>query len=225
MSKKDHLIGILWALGFGLLWLVLMLVGANGQQPSRSSWVNGRAHAGETLDCDLPEALHMANIGSKVDGKGMCVNTSVEMSARWAGLHQYQGFRDWTAREPGGGWPERLVGQIAAWERTKGISPANYVQYEGPDPGPLIEAALKSGRMASITYGWSPRYVEGKIAHMVCAVKYSGRYACVLDNNHPGESKYEWMETAELIRRCKYFNGTGWVFVWLSPPPPPSPRN
>lgn len=192
----------------------------------RNSFVNGRTHAGEPLDVDLPEREHIANIGSHVDGAGMCVMTSIEMAALWSGLEEYRGLRDWCAREPGGGYPAKVDKQLAAYCRAKNLPPPRYVQYEGPDPGPVIEAAMKSGRMAAITYGWSPRYPRTPyIAHMTNCVKLGGRFGVILDNNFPGESRYEWMDRDELIRRCKFPQSTGWVFVWLAPPPPPSPKN
>lgn len=194
-----------------------------------SSFVGGRTHAGEVLDCDLPESEQMKNIGSKVDGAGMCVMSSIEMAARWQCMDsRWRGLRDWCAREEGGGYPEKVTKQLAAYAKAKGLPDptSQYLQYEGPDPYPIVEAALKSGRMACITYGTSPRYNQGSIAHMVCCAKAgSGQYAVVLDNNFPGESAYEWMFSTELKRRINYPRRVGWVFVWLTPPPPPSPRN
>lgn len=192
----------------------------------RASFVGGRQHAGEVLDVDLPQAEHIKNIGSKVDGAGMCVSSSIEMAFRWAGVEEMRGFRDWCANDAGGSWPEKTDRQIQAYCKQKGIPVPPYIQYEGKDPRPVIEAALKSGRMACITYGWSPRYPgESYIAHMTSLAKFGGRFATVLDNNFPGENAYEWMDLDELIRRCVFPRGTGWVFVPLASPPPPSPKN
>lgn len=196
----------------------------SGIYSDRVSFINGRQHAGEVLDCDLPETEQIRNIGSHVDGAGMCVMSSIEMSARWNGMDELRGLRDWCANERGGGYPSKVTKQIEAFCRAKQIPVPPYLQYEGPDPGPVIEAAAKSGRMACITYGTSPRYM-GPIAHMTCCPKFSGRFAVCLDNNFPGESKYEWMDRDELIRRVKYPGSSGWVFVWLTSPPPPSPKN
>jgi hypothetical protein len=79
--------------------------------------------------------------------------------------------------------------------------------------------------MACVTYGYSPRYGLQTIAHMVCCAKFSGKYAVVLDNNFPGEDSYEWMSLAEMLKRVKHPSGSGWVFVWLAPSPPPVPHN
>ncbi len=194
-----------------------------------SSFVGGRTHAGEVLDCDLPESEQMKNIGSLLDGAGMCVMSSIEMAARFQNMDvRWRGLRDFCAKEKGGGWPERTVEQLAAYAKAKGMPDptGQYLQYEGPDPYPIVEAALRSGRMACITYGTSPRYNQGSIAHMVCCVKAgSGQYSVVLDNNFPGENNNEWMFNTELKRRITYPRRIGWVFVWLTPPPPPSPKN
>jgi hypothetical protein len=114
--------------------------------------------------------------------------------------------------------------QLQAFCAARKFSMPQYLQYEGPRPEPVLEQCERTGRMACITYGYSPRY-GGTIAHMVCCVKYGGRWAVCLDNNFPGEQSYEWMSQEELVRRLKHPSGSGWVFVWLAPPPPPVPHN
>jgi hypothetical protein len=207
-----------------LLAVALVTLPAIAQRGSEKAFVAGRQHANEVLDCDLPGDMQFKNIGSRADGSGMCVMSSIEMAALWQGLDEYKGLRDWCAREPGGGYPEKVDKQLAAYARAKGLPAPRYLQYEGPDVEPVLEAALRSGRMACITYGWGERYGQS-IAHMVCCPKYSGQFAAVLDNNFPGEANYEWMTRGELARRVKLPRNSGWVFVWLAPPPPPSPRN
>ncbi|MCE9531352.1 MAG: hypothetical protein K8T89_09570 [Planctomycetes bacterium] len=191
----------------------------------------GRSYQSEELACDLPGTEHMRNIGSKLDGYGMCVFTSVEHAARWHGLEQFRGFRDWCAeRYPGGGDPDKLDQLLAAYCKAKGIVCPPYIQYEGPDVRPILELCDKTGRMACITYGQSPRYIgprspTGTIAHMTNCPKFSGQLAVCLDNNFPGEASYEWMPLAEMERRIKHPRAkNGWVFVWLAPSPPPVPR-
>lgn len=206
---------------FALLVAMSAIVGGQGKD---RAFVAGRTFSGETLGCDLPGDLHLKNIGSRVDGLGMCVMSSIEMAALWQGMEEYRGLRDWCAGQPGGGYPSKVEKQLAAFVKAKGLPEPRYLQYEGPDVEAIIDAALRSGRMACITYGWGERYGES-IAHMVSLVKCDGQYAAILDNNFPGESNYEWMPRKELISRCKLPRGVGWVFVWLSPPPPPSPKN
>lgn len=219
-----------WIMGVTLAFVLVFQVVVGGQQSygDKSSFVGGRTHGGEVLDCDLPDGEQIRNIGSHVDGAGMCVMSSIEMAARWHGMEQMRGLRDWCANDRGGAYPAKVDKQILAFCKAKGIAAPPYLQYEGPDPGPVIEAACKSGRMPCITYGQSPRYNLPYIAHMTCAPKFSGKFGVCLDNNFPGENKYEWMDREELVRRVRWSPrgvGAGWVFVWLTSPPPPSPKN
>jgi hypothetical protein len=202
----------------------LFLTGAMRPGSSGPSFVNGTIHEGEEVTCDLPAADHIRNIGSSVDGKGMCVTSSLEMAARWQGGDEWRGLRDWCAREPGGAWPEKVDRQLKAFARAQGLPAPRYLQYRGRDPRPFLEAIDRTGRMACVTYGYSPRY-GGTIAHMVCCLKFRGKWAVVLDNNFPGDQAYEWMPLNEMLRRISYPSGTAWVFVWLMPPPPPVPHN
>jgi hypothetical protein len=215
--------------------------GSEGQHGT--SWVNGRVYQGEAVDVDLPESQQIVNIGSHKDGAGLCVTSAAEMSFRWAGVESMRGLRDWCANEPGGADPAKLDDQIARFcaEKKQPIPP--YVQYEGADPLPILQAALKSGRAVAGTYGWSPRYKDRNgqilpyIAHMVLYVHAgNGQFVAVLDDNFcgppnpkgnfPGGSQaIEWMSAETAVHRCKWPMRTGWLFIPLAPPPPPSPRN
>lgn len=187
------------------------------------SFENGLEHEGHVLTVDLPHHEHMKNIGSYRDGAGMCVMSSIEMAAKWHGLDELRGLRNWCAKESGGAYPSKVDRQLKAFFKEKGIKPIPYLQYEGRNPEKLIELIDKTGRMACITYGYSPRY-GGRISHMVCSPMYRGQYGVVLDNNFPGENRYEWMSKEELINRMKS-GGGAWIFVWLTPGPPPLPKN
>lgn len=186
------------------------------------SVVAGSEYDGEYLTNDLPLNEHIKNIGSHVDGAGMCVSSSMTMAAVWQGMDEFRGFRDWCANYPGGGYPDKMDKQIAQYCKEKGIRPPQYIQYEGRNPEEILKACDATGRIACITYGKSPRY-GGTIAHMTCCVKFSGKYAVCLDNNFP--KTYEWMSLQEMVSRINHPNGTGWVFVWLTPSPPPVPKN
>src|SRR5262249_46058387 len=148
-----------------------------------------------------------------VDGAGMCVDTSVEMAALYQGLEQMRGFRDWAAREPGGGDPDKLADQIKRFCRAKGVPVPRYVQYDGPDCEKLLEMADKTGRIACTTYGQCPRYVNrwnprGVIYHMVCSTRHRRDFGVVMDNNKVGgvdeTHLHEWMTTEEHLRRIKF---------------------
>jgi hypothetical protein len=212
---------------FSSLVLFLLLCVPLGAQQGKS-WVNGLTHEGVNISVDLPEKEHIRNIGSKLDGAGMCVFSSIEMSARYQGLEQMRGYRDWWASvSRGGGWPEQVDKSLNAWWKHKGITPIPYLQYEGKDPAPLLHLIDKTNRMASITYGYSPRY-GSRIAHMTNAVLFHEKFGVVLDNNFPGEKAYEWMTKEELISRMRMQTngqqGGAWVFVWLTPGSPPPPK-
>lgn len=177
------------------------------------------------VDCDLPVSQRIKNIGSYRDGAGMCVMSSIEMAARWANLEQMRGLRDWCANQPGGAYPSKVDRQLKEFCAAKSIPIPAYYQYEGPEPLPVIQAAIKSGRMPCITYSGQDgvRY-RGSIAHMVCSNGLTEATATILDNNGIGENELLWMTPEDMVKRCSG-RGSGWVFVWLAPGPPPVPRN
>lgn len=212
---------------------------ALGQRPDGGgSTVAGPVCDGQELTVDLAPAEQIKNIGSKIDGMGMCVFSAIEMGALAQGLEAMRGWRDWcAARYPGGGFPGKVDKLLAAWWQHKGITPIPYYQYQGNDPGPVLALIDKTGRMPCLTYGYSPRYGQ-LIAHMVCAPGYRGQRACVLDNNFVAkrradgtwdEAIYEWMAPAELCRRSRLrINGqlgAAWIFCWLPPAAPPAAHN
>lgn len=212
------------------LFMLLLLGSAIAALPTgRQSLVNGPRLEGEAVTCDYPTTEHMWNIGGR-DGAGMCVMSSIEMSAIYQGLEQMRGLRDWCAREDGGAYPSKVDDQLQRFCKAKRIEVPPYLQYEGPDPGPIMDLADRTGRLICCTYGYSPRYVSarnpaGVIYHMVCAPRCRDRLGVVMDNNAVGgvnkQNLSEWMTRDELIRRVRFHRNSGWVFVWLAPPPPP----
>lgn len=70
--------------------------------------------AGVRAQIDLPASLHIRNTGGS-DGAGLCVSTSVEVAARWHGLHELDGFQQWARRRPGGAYPEKLDSMLRAF--------------------------------------------------------------------------------------------------------------
>lgn len=174
--------------------------------------------------CDLPVDQRIRNIGSHVDGLGMCVTSSIEMAARWSNIEEMRGFRDWCAKQPGGAYPEKVDRQAKQYCTEKKIKPPGYIQYQGSDPS-IIKTALQTGRMVGVTYSGADgvRY-RGRIAHMVCAIQYSDTLVCLLDNNAIGNDELLWMSVDDFLSRWKT-GGGGWAFIWLAPPPPPVPWN
>lgn len=207
--------------------LLLFPVTVGAATPSKS-FINGLTNDGVNITCDLPAAQQMKNIGSKLDDAGMCVFTAIEMAARYAGLEQMRGWRDWcAAKYDGGGWPDKVDQCLADWFKEKGLAPIPYLNAQGLDKTKvreLLSLCNKTRRFASFTYGYSPRYGQ-YIQHMSNVVMFSDKYGVVLDNNFIGENKYEWVQTDELVRRAIVPNKSAWIFVWLHQGPPPSPRN
>jgi hypothetical protein len=170
---------------------------------------------------DYPADLWMQNIGSKIDGSGMCVFTSAEMAAIWAGHDEFRGFRDWCASHyPGGGYPEKLDKLIAAYCKAKSIQVPGYIQYEGQSMD-IAAKALRNGQMVCSTLYRSPRYGSGIIYHMVNLAHWGpGNYGAIQDNNF---RPYEWDTVSGMEPRLKQ-GGRVWLMVWKRHGPPPPPK-
>lgn len=190
---------------------------AAGQEAAR---YNGPEMDGIAVATDYPSARHQRNtVGT--DGAGLCVFHSIEHAADWANVRQLDDLCEYMERhERGGGWPEKVDRILEA--RAPGLE---YAHYLGSDPGPFLEAALRSGRMPCVTYGTGERYNGRTIAHMVNCVAFdtAAGKAAILDNNFPGE--IAWMSTREFLRRFNHPGGQGWALVLFAPPPPPPPRH
>lgn len=176
------------------------------------------------IACDLPETQMLRNKGGS-DGAGLCVFTSCEHSSRWQAIPALAGFRDWMTRFPGGANPPKLKAKIEQICKERGVPVPDYIQLQGrAEILPVLKAACESGRMPAVTYSFSPtgRYQGRKIQHMVSLVFLSDDWACILDNNHPGVDKLEWISTKDFLRT---FTGgsNGWAVIFATPGPPPFP--
>lgn len=169
---------------------------------------------GTEVQVYLPASQRIRNIGSRVDGAGMCVMSSVEMMFRWGNLEAYRGLRDWCAQKPGGGYPSKVDQQLNEYATARQTPLPPYFQYEGADPA-LLRASLASGRPVAITYGAS---------HMVLLVHFDDRHVGILDNNAIGEEQLLWMTPQEFMSRW-VTGGRGWAVFSIAPPPPPVPHN
>lgn len=175
------------------------------------------------VQIDFPLSEHITNIGSKVDGAGMCVMSSIEMAARWSNMEKLRGLRDWCAQEPGGGYPEKVDRQLDKYaKKVLNSEKPDYIQYEGKD-SQILRTALETGRFPAVTYSGRDRVrYSGSIAHMVCLAHLDDKWAAIWDNNgKPGE--LIWMTPQEFMTRWTD-GSSGWAFIWISPPPPPLPR-
>jgi hypothetical protein len=176
---------------------------------------------------DYPKHEWMKNIGSQKDGSGMCVFTSIEMSAIWCGLEDFRGFRNWCAKNyPGGGYPGKVDTLIAAYCESRSIQKPPYLQYEGGSLD-VLKASLGSGRMAAVTLYRSNRYGPSVIYHMVNCIHADNEKGGLMDNNVMGQDSIpptEWNTIQGLEQQVK-LQGKVWIFVWLRHGPPPPPTN
>lgn len=174
------------------------------------------------LQIDFPLTQHIPNIGSHVDGAGMCVMSSIEMAGRWQNLEQVRGLRNWCATKPGGGYPSKVDKQLKEYSQAQKINTPEYVQYEGKELD-LLKLALKTGRFPAVTYSGRDKVrYSGTIAHMVCLAHLDDKWAAIWDNNGTA-GELIWMTPEEFKARWTN-DSNGWAFVWLAPPPPPVPH-
>lgn len=174
------------------------------------------------LQIDFPLTQHISNIGSHVDGAGMCVMSSIEMAGRWQNLEQVRGLRNWCANKPGGGYPSKVDKQLKEYSQVQKINTPEYVQYEGKELD-LLKLALKTGRFPAVTYSGRDKVrYSSTIAHMVCLAHLDDKWAAIWDNNGTA-GELIWMTPEEFKSRWTN-DSNGWAFVWLAPPPPPVPH-
>lgn len=190
--------------------------------PRREAKVGGDAAPdGTPVQVDFPQELRMHNCGGS-DGAGLCVFTSLNHAALWQDVPQLKDFQKWMKSKPGGGYPDKVDAMIKRKCREANVEVPQYVQVEGQDLE-IIDLALKTGRMACVTYGFSPsgRYNGQRISHMLNVVHADGKNYAILDNNY--EHELEWLNKDEFRRA--YGSDGGWSVILLSPSPPPTPRN
>jgi hypothetical protein len=171
--------------------------------------------------CDLPVSQRKKNIASK--GLGCCVFRSIEYAARWQQVPELFDLPE-QLREagiPGGGYPEKVTQILQQF----GLDVA-YLQDTSGDAD-ILEAILKTGRLPCVTYNGHDCHYAGGIAHMVCLPYFDRQtgWACISDNNYPGESEFVWMSPEQFLQRWQGGAGNGWVVCLLNNPPPPPPHN
>jgi hypothetical protein len=179
------------------------------------SCVDGPVHEGVEVVVDLPKEQHVRNFGAPEDGQGLCVFASMDMAARWHHMHELIDVIHKVRK--GGGWPEKVrdvIGELAPQR--------HFVQYEGVSPS-ILDASMAARSPVCVTYGYSPRYGNQTIYHMVILVHLDAEWAAIVDNNFPGT--FEWMSRTEFIKRWCHPGHKGWAYTFLEAPPPPIPRS
>lgn len=210
------------------IWLafVLLALPVRGQSPGVPV-VGGKTSPDGKVEVtiDLPASERKKNTGGigpggPGTGAGLCVFTSIEYSARWQNERALFELQKYMTTKPGGGYPAKVDAILKVY------SPGTqYGQHTGGDES-VLDAVLKSGRIAAVTYnGHDPHYgADRSIAHMVALVHLDSQWACVSDNNYPGDTEFVWMSRAEFLKRWRG-NGGGWCVFLVRPPPPLPPKN
>ena len=191
---------------------------------------------GTSAAIDLPARRHVRNAAG-ADGLGLCVFTAVQQAADWHNVPELLGFQRWMAKRPGGGHPEKRDRELAAYCASQARPTPAYVQHVGGDEA-FLYLAVKTGRMASITYAGADGFYPGPVLHMVNLAHLDAERGAVIDNNRPG--LWVWMSRRQLLNRWRgltdagtpmvvrdggqvFAVGGGWAVVLLAPPPPPYP--
>lgn len=201
------------------LWTALCLASSAAvQTPIAAITVGGpTGPGGIEVQCDFPVDQRTKNVGG-TDGAGLCVFSSIGHAARWQNESRLKNFQEVMRKEKGGGYPSKTDAMIKKYGKG-----TEYVQYEGSDPT-ILDLAIKSGRMPSVTYDGRDPHYKGRIAHMVNLVFMDDKLACILDNNYVAENELVWLSRKEFLDR--WTGGkTGWCVILLSPPPPSPPHN
>ncbi|HYV40107.1 MAG TPA: hypothetical protein VE988_30755 [Gemmataceae bacterium] len=160
---------------------------------------------------DFPLSLRKENVGGR-DGAGLCVFTSIMHSARWQKETPLEDFQTLMRKELGGGWPEKVDKMIGKY-----AGGVDYFQYEGRDLL-VLQMALQSGRLPSVTYSGRDPHYKGSVSHMVNLVHLDEQWACILDNNFIGADQLVWMTPKEFVDRWGG-KGSGWTVILLKEPP------
>jgi hypothetical protein len=187
---------------------------------------------GKPIMLVLPASEHMSNVGGS-DGAGLCVYTSVTLSAKWHNITGAYNLRKFAEGRPGGSYPEKLAADIKTYSTRYHVTLPNYVQHTGGDDA-FLDLCMLTRRYPGITYSGKDDFYRGPIAHMVNLVSLDKAYGSIQDNNRAGKWTSDTRE--KVLNRWKGRNddgspmrsgrfevGGGWAFVWLAPPAPPVP--
>lgn len=195
-----------------LLWACVSLP---AWSQSRPALIGAAVVAKEGIDpvtkreviCDLPADQHLRNIRGR-NGQGCCVYASGEMMARFFDFRPLYGV----LKEGLGGAND---GDVERMFKRKAPGFKDYVQAQGKSSVDMLDWAMRTGRLACVTYGAAHMVI---LVHMDAANVENPR-ACIVDNNQP--RVWQWMSRAEFL--AKHSQGGAWSYCLILPPPPPIP--
>lgn len=195
---------------------------------------------GTKIQLVLPAKRHMQNVGGS-DGAGLCVYTSVTLSADWQNLPEMKSLRKFAEGRPGGSYPEKLDADLKTYAQRYNVTLPNYVQHTGGDDA-FLDLLIATRRMPGITYAGQDDFYDSPILHMVNLVHLDATHGAIQDNNRAGrwtsdtrqKILYRWkglddhgkdllVPVRQGLRTLWVPAGGGWAFAWLGPPPPPRP--
>lgn len=178
----------------------------------------------ESVTCNLQDKFHQRNsVG--INGAGLCVFASMKHAGTWQDDPLFVAIFDFMKSHLGGGYPSKVDEMLQKASVKYNLPIPDYIQVEDSNID-ILKVACKCRYMPCVTYGVSPtgRYNGRSIAHMVNIVHASDSWFCVLDNNYPGISNYEWM-TPDEFKRSYTKTGGGWCIILMTTPTPPNARN
>lgn len=195
---------------------------------------------GTRVQLALPAKHHMQNVGGS-DGAGLCVYTSVTLSAVYQNIPEVYNLRKFAEGRPGGSYPEKLAADLKTYAQRYNVTLPSYVQHTGGDDA-FLDLCVQTGRMPGITYAGMDDFYDSPILHMVNLTHLDAKRGAIQDNNRAGKWTtdtrqkvlYRWkglddngrdllVPVRQGLRTVWVPAGGGWAFVWLTAPPPPRP--
>lgn len=164
----------------------------------------------------IPKRMQHKNQGSKADGLGMCVGTSVTVAGQYQGVKGLEKgldskFFQYLLNRPGGSYPEKLAADVKA-----ALPGRPFLNLVDSKPNPkLLDRLSREGHVLSMQMNTGELYNWQGIHHYVNYPHFDSKanIASVRDNNDES-GIHRWMTATEALRRAKD-GGVYWTFVWL----------
>jgi hypothetical protein len=167
--------------------------------PGREPQKGGLVSPDGTVRVKIPvfDLVLKHNISSR--GLGCCGSRSLEYAARNVGEERLYDLPEQMRRAgiPGGDNPYTIASKMARF-----APDARYFQ-DTNSTLEVLEACLKTYRIACVGYGGHDPHYSGHVDHCVCVIAcdLAKNWVCVLDNNFPVESELVWMGAQEFESR------------------------